>query len=436
MTEKSAGGNMSLYRAMTEQGLLEGIDKGDYALYRGVPYAEPPVGSLRFCIPRKKEAWKGVHKAVKNPPIAWQMKQPDGSFYEKEFYAGDKSILNRSEDCLYLNIWTPARKKDDALPVLFWIHGGAFRQGFGHEKEFDGEAYCKRGVILVTIQYRLGIFGFFDHPWLSEMGGSLAIQDQIAALEWVYDNIGEFGGDAKKITVAGQSAGGVSVHALLCAPQTEGKIHQAIMQSGGGYGQLGRRCQTKREALKAGIDFTQKYGIQSLEELNTIEAQALLKMADEYAFPCRITVSGDGKRGIMPEQNLYEKSGIKCPCLMGSNKNDIRVTQEMVQKGIASDLFVGYEEFARRYGTQNNCFLYYFERQLPGDLAGAFHSAELWYMFGTLGRSWRPFSEADAVLSERMVDAWCRFVKKGHPGEREEEWEVYQEKKPYIHVWK
>lgn len=427
---------MSLYETRVEQGRLEGIDKGDYALYRGVPYAEPPVDGLRFCAPKKKEGWHGVRKATENPPIAWQTPQPAGSFYEKEFYAGDESIRNRSEDCLYLNIWTPAQKKSDGLPVLFWIHGGAFRHGFGHEREFDGKACCKRGIILVTIQYRLGIFGFFDHPWLGQTGGSLAIQDQIAALKWVYDNIGEFGGDAGKITVAGQSAGGVSVQALLCAPQTEGRIHQAILQSGGGYGQLERRCQTKRDALKAGIGFTQKYGIPSLEELKKIEAQALLKMADEYAFPCRITVSGDGQSGIMPEKSLYEKSRVKLPCLMGSNKNDIRVTQEMVQKGIPSDLYVGNMEFARQYGTQNNCYLYYFERQLPGDAAGAFHSAELWYMFGTLGRSWRPFAEADTVLSERMLDAWCRFVKKGHPGEREGEWEAYREEKPYIHVWR
>lgn len=426
---------MGLYQTKVEQGFLEGIDKGDYALYRGVPYAEPPVGGLRFCKPKKKEAWHGVRKAVENPPIAWQMLQPIGSFYEKEFYAGEKSFLSRSEDCLYLNIWTPAEKESDGLPVLFWIHGGAFRHGFGHEREFDGEAYCRRGVILVTIQYRLGIFGFFDHPWLIETGGSLAIQDQIAALEWVYENIGQFGGDANKITVAGQSAGGVSVQALLCAPQTEGKIHQVIMQSGGGYGQLDRRCQTKREALEAGIGFTQKYGIQVLEELNNIEAHTLLKMADEYAFPCRITVSEDGEGGIMPENSLYEKLGMKLPCLMGSNKNDIRVTEEMVQKGIPSDLYVGNEEFARRYGTQENCYLYYFERQLPGDEAGAFHSAELWYMFGTLGRSWRPFSEEDVMLSESMLDAWCQFVKEGHPGVKEE-WMPYREEKPMIHVWR
>lgn len=426
---------MSLYQAKVEQGLLEGIDQGDYAVYRGVPYAEPPTGELRFGMPQKKGMWQGVRTALVNPPIAWQMRQPLGSFYEKEFYAGDKSFLNRSEDCLYLNIWTPARKKEDGLPVLFWIHGGAFRHGFGHEREFDGKACCRRGIILVTIQYRLGIFGFFDHPWLSHTGTSLAIEDQIAALDWVYKNIGQFGGDAGKITVAGQSAGGISVQALLCAPRAKGKIHQAIMQSGGGYGQLERRCGRKGEALEAGLSFTQRYGIRSLDELKKLQARTLLEMADHCLFPCRITVSEDGEKGIMPEKSLYEKSATKLPCLMGANKNDIRTTPEMVQKGIPSDLYVGNEAFARHYGTQDNCYLYYFERQLPGDMAGAFHSAELWYMFGTLSRCWRPFSEEDELLSERMLDAWCRFVREGRPGERNGEWEAYGEQNPYIQVW-
>ena len=119
---------MGLYQTKVEQGFLEGTDQGDYAVYKGVPYAKPPVGDLRFCPPQKSESWTGVRKAVEFPPIAWQKPLPEGSFYEKEFYRGDDSLRNRSEDCLYLNIWTPAEKKEDRLPVLFWIHGGAFRQ--------------------------------------------------------------------------------------------------------------------------------------------------------------------------------------------------------------------------------------------------------------------------------------------------------------------
>lgn len=427
---------MGLYLTEVKQGLLEGIDRGCYAVYKGIPYAEPPVGNLRFCPPDKKEKWQGIRKAVENPPIAWQMNQPEGSFYEKEFYRGDESFLNKSEDCLFLNIWTPAQKKEDALPVMVWIHGGAFRQGFGHEREFDGEAYCRRGVILVTVQYRLGIFGFLAHPWLKNGGGNFALQDQIAALEWVHDNIQSFGGDAGRITVAGQSAGGVSVQALLCSARTKGIIHQAIMQSGGGYGQLDRRCRKKEEVLKIGCDFQQKYGIHSLEELKTMKAETLLRLADEYGFPCHLIASENEKDELMPEKCLYDEAAEKIPCLMGSNKNDIRVTTEMVQKGIPSDLYVGNKEFAIHYGKEKGCYLYFFERQLPGDDAGAFHSAEMWYTFGTLSRSWRPFSEKDYLLAEEMLDAWCRFITKGHPGKTEEEWAAYRKERPYIHIWR
>ena len=426
---------MGLYQTKVEQGFLEGTDQGDYAVYKGVPYAKPPVGDLRFCPPQKAESWTGVRKAVEFPSIAWQRPLAEGSFYEKEFYRGDDSLRNRSEDCLYLNIWTPAKKKEDGLPVLFWIHGGAFRQGFGHETEFDGKAYCERGVILVTIQYRLGVFGFLAHPWLEGGGGNLALQDQIMALRWVYDNIPNFGGDAHKITVAGQSAGGVSVHALLCSPQTKDMIHQAIMQSGGGYGQLERRCRSKDEVMLIGKEFLKKCSIHSPEELQRIKAEDLLMLADNYGLSCHLIVSADGdEEGLMPEAWLYRENTRGIACLMGSNKNDIRVTEEMLRNGVPSDLYTGNAEFAGHFGKNGNCYLYFFQHQLPGDDAGAFHSAELWYMFGTLHRSWRPFTEEDYKISEKMLDAWCRFIKTGQPGRTEEEWSAYREKNPYVHV--
>lgn len=421
---------MSLYKTRVEQGELEGLDMGSYALYMGIPYARPPVGELRFGRPRKAESWSGVRMAKNAPPIAWQNRPEAGSFYEKEFYRGDQSLLSMDEDCLYLNIWTPAKRREDRLPVMLWIHGGAFNHGFGHEREFDGRAYCERGVILVTIQYRLGVFGFLSHPWLEE-GGNLALQDQAAAISWVYDNIGRFGGDKGRITIAGQSAGGVCVQAQLCNRAMDGKIHGAIMQSGGGYGQLASRMESRAAALERGEAFLRQCGISSREALMGLEAGKLLAYANKYLYACRIVCDGV----IIPgngEAALYGSGAHAVPCLLGSNKNDIRVTREMLENHIPSDLSVGNWGFAEHYGGGNRSFLYFFQRDLPGDGAGAFHSAELWYMFGTLGRSWRPFEEEDAALSKEMLDCWSSFVKLGRPCEDLSDWPPYEAKGKFI----
>lgn len=421
---------MSLYKTCVEQGKLEGIDMGGYAVYKGIPYAKPPVGVLRFCRPRRAESWPGVRMAKENPPIAWQIRPEAGSFYEKEFYHGDQSLLSMDEDCLYLNIWTPAKRAEDRLPVLLWIHGGAFNHGFGHEREFDGRAYCERGVILVTIQYRLGVFGFLSHPWLEE-GGNLALQDQAAAISWVYENIGYFGGDNGRITIAGQSAGGVCVQAQLCNQAMVGKIHGAIMQSGGGYGQLAKRMESKDAALERGVAFLRQCGVLSYETLMHLEAKKLLEYANKYQYICRIVCDNE----IIPsggEVTLYGGLDFVVPCLLGSNKNDIRVTQEMLEKHIPSDLYAGDCSFAEHYGAGNQSFLYFFERALPGDCEGAFHSAELWYMFGTLSKSWRPFEQADEKLSEEMLDCWSCFAKLGRPCEDLSAWPHYEKNRKFV----
>lgn len=413
---------MALTRTKVKQGWLEGTDCGEYAVYKGIPYAKPPVGALRFRAPREPERWEGVRRAQDFPPVCWQENPEKGSFYEREFYRETWDREKRSEDGLYLNIWTPARCVRDKCAVMLWIHGGALRHGYGHEREFDGEAFCRRGVILVTIQYRLGIFGFFAHPWLREEASdeaafNFALLDQAAALNWVHENIAAFGGDPERITVAGQSAGGVSVQALLTSPLAEGKIHQAILQSGGGYGQLERRSLTVEAACGNGKRFAEKCGIRTLAELRNMEAEKLLKLSE--AFECRFVKDGFS----LPaegEEALYRKKASVKACLLGSTKNDIRVTEEMVLDGVYGDLYEGNLEFARRF-CADVIYLYYFTRQLPGDDAGAFHSAELWFMFGTLQRCWRPFEAADYDLAEKMADYWCGFVKEGRPA-GEEQW--------------
>ena len=212
-------------------GSIEGLVREGFLLFKGIPYAQPPVGALRFSPPQQMEPWNGVYKATEFGPICPQDSHEPGSFYHKEFYSGEAPRMD--EDCLYLNILTPKQWREP-LPVAIWFHGGAYLNGHGAEMEFDGEAYAKRGVILVTVNYRLGFFGFFAHPKLKH-SGNYGILDQIAAIDWVRENIGAFGGDTDNITVFVQSAGGGSVQTLVRSALTEGKVHKAIIQSAGGY---------------------------------------------------------------------------------------------------------------------------------------------------------------------------------------------------------
>ena len=255
--------------------------------------------------------------------------------------------------------------------------------GFSHESEFDGAAYCERGVILVTINYRLGAFGFLAHPWLSEesgvgRSGNYAILDQIAALKWVKENIAAFGGDPENITVFGQSAGCMSVQTLVSSPLTENWISKAIFQSAGGY-----------------------------------------------------------DTGLNRDMPLSEAEIKDIPYMLGSTADDIGVFPEMKEKGEHGGIYKGCINWSlalEKLGRKP-AYVYYFTRALLGDDAGAFHSSELWYMFGTLGRSWRPKTEGDYALSKEMMDDWTNFMKTGNPNaEGKDDWKPCTKDDPYVQV--
>lgn len=224
----------------TKQGAVKGFCSEDKqtVVFRGVPYAQPPVGDLRFRRPQEHEPWEGVRDCTRFSAVCPQADLRGMDLYGKEFYDGEEVVMN--EDCLYLNIWTPAGSTEKSgLPVLFWIHGGAFMHGHGSEKEFDGEGFAKKGVILVTINYRVNAFGFFAHPDLEaenaeRVSGNYGILDQIFALRWVRENIAAFGGDPEKITIFGQSAGCMSVQTIISSPLSAGMVRGAVLQSGGG----------------------------------------------------------------------------------------------------------------------------------------------------------------------------------------------------------
>lgn len=399
----------------TESGLIRGVETATdgVIVYKGIPYAAPPVGDLRWREPQPPQPWTGVKSADTFGAAAVQSDQPVGSFYQKEFFRMGDPV--RSEDCLYLNIWTPAAGNPEAkLPVAMWIHGGAYIQGYGHEVEFDGEAFARRGVILVTVNYRLGILGFLAHPLLSAesphgVSGNYGILDQRAALAWLRRNIGEFGGDPDRITVFGQSAGAGSVQCLLASPLCEGMIAGAAIQSGGGLRGLGN-WNTLTEAEVSGRAFTEFAGLGTLEEMRTCPAEKLCDLAVQFS-----TESVEGFR-LAPIVDGYLLNAGFAETALAGRLPDIPYLAGSVS-GDSDPMKESIPHFGKLLDSlgRRAAYLYCFTRPLPGDDAGAFHSAELWYLFGTLDRSWRPFTETDRRLGARMTDYWTNFVRTGNP---------------------
>ena len=363
-----------------EGGKIQGVltDSTNVMVYKGIPYAAPPVGDLKLKSPQPVVPWEGVKIADTFSKICPQPGNPPGTFYGDEFYWD--GTPDQSEDCLYLNVWAPTAslgKADAKLPVAMWIHGGAFINGYGHEVTMDGDAWAGRGVILVTINYRLGEYGFQTRDQLrtgsaDDLTGKFGIQDQIAALKWIRNNIAQFGGDPDNITIFGQSAGGMSVKYLLAAPDSRGLFAKAIIQSGGGIAPQGESVQPR-----------------SFDDL------------------------------------VYRNAIADVPIMIGYNLNDMGMLA-----GAPVDRFCAVRD---SLGCKP-VYQYEFMRNLPGDDddpekdPGAFHSAELWYMFHTLKNSWRPFTEADYALSDKMVDHWTSFCKTGDPGNG---WKAYKRDAPF-----
>jgi para-nitrobenzyl esterase len=434
---------------LTKLGKIEGIQKEGYTLFKGIPYAKPPVGELRFKAPLEMEPWEGVYLANEFKNRGMQNPYSDG-FYGKEFYDEPEYNIPVSEDSLYLNIWTPSKCLDEKYPVALWIHGGAFYGGYGSEKEFDGAAYCKRDVILVTINYRLGPFGFLAHPWFAEesenkVTGNYGILDQIAALKWVYNNIHAFGGNPDNITIFGQSAGSMSVQTLVSSKLTGNMIAKAIFQSAGGYnGGLNRNFQME-DALKIGEELADGCNVKSAAEFRALPAEIILERAEPIinrgfanGFELIFSPVIDGYVLNGGYDELVDKGEVKnIPYMVGSTKDDMTVTPEIIANGEYGTIYKGCCNWSLHMEGLGHkpSYVYYFTRELPGDEAGAFHSSELWYMFGTLNRCWRPFTKEDYELSEEMLDYWTNFMKKGNPNtEGMEDWAPYTAKNPFVKI--
>ncbi|MDR1644137.1 MAG: carboxylesterase family protein [Clostridiales bacterium] len=433
---------MAIEVAKTRYGTARGKILKDYSLFLGIPFAKPPVGALRLRPPEPPEPWEGERQPIR-PNRAMQSDHGEGSFYYKEFYSDTSLTPPASEDCLYLNIWTPANSAEEKLPVMLWIHGGALIGGHGVELEFDGEALCKKGVILVSINYRLGAFGYLAHPELTKESGSsgnFGLLDQVQALKFVYENIKDFGGDPEKITIFGQSAGSMSVQALISSPLAKGMVAGAIMQSASGYKNGIMHAKSQAEVEEVGIQFLEKAGVKSIAELRDLDSDQLLNASSKFFMEYMMSGKGlpfapciDGYSLVADYDEALE-TGIchNVPCMIGSVENDLGRGPESEGNLPIYDGCVNWSlESEKVFGKPS--YVYFFSRKPLGDDAGAFHSVELWYMFGTLAKSWRPKEPEDYDLSEEMVSYWANFAKTGNPnGEGLAEWKPCVEALPFV----
>lgn len=479
-----------LRTVQTENGVLQGLVGKDprITVFRGVPYAKPPVGELRWKAPQPADNWEGVRKCYEYGDMPMMRVHPgtDDSFYKRELHPVSADF-GMSEDCLYLNIFSPAERTDENLPVFCYIHGGGLQDGYNYEVEFDGERVARRGVIVVMIGYRLGLFGFLAHPEITaetpegSVVSNFGMQDQSMALHWVSRNIANFGGNPSRIVICGQSAGAGSVQTQLCSPMNEGIIAGAICQSAVSFGfgdekAVMGRDMTLAQAEAYGEEFFQKVGLRDLAQARSMEAEKLMRLVDSVSpkgamFGLSFGICIDGKFVREPVVRSYYNDRLPdVPMIVGVCMGE---TQGMFGRGELS--YADVLEKAEGYGAQKEAFLkaakvsddeeaaeltrtdafnlflsgtrgfcelrsgmgkkvyyYIFDQDIPGDDAGSFHGSDLWFMFDSLGNSWRPFEGKHYDLARQVTSYWTNFVKTGDPngldynGNPLPEWKAYQ----------
>ncbi|HWE99141.1 MAG TPA: carboxylesterase family protein [Caulobacteraceae bacterium] len=445
-------------------GALQGELAGGLMVFRAVPYAAPPVGPLRWAPPQPAPSWSGVRPALAFGPACLQIASPIPSLYD------DPPAL-MSEDCLTLNIWAPhgAAAPARGAPVIVWIHGGAFVSGSSRQGLYDGAALARRGVVLVSINYRLGVLGWLAHPGLSaesalHVSGNYGLLDQIAALRWVRANIAAFGGDPANVTIAGQSAGALSALYLLASPDARGLFAKAIVQSGYMIAspELKRPAFGLPAAETIGATLGDRIGARTLGELRAMNAGALTLRAAMAGFPALGVVDGH----VLPRQlveSFDRREEAPVPVIVGFNAGELAAMRALAPHAPATA--AAYEaairkrygelagEFLRLYPAADreasvlaatrdalygwtaervaidetaagaSAFLYLFDHGYPAaDEAGvhAFHAAELPYVFGTLDRlpaHWPkpPATPAETRLSDEMIGYWTSFARTGVP---------------------
>jgi para-nitrobenzyl esterase len=463
-----------------DTGLISGTTVGDVHIYKGIPYAAPPVGDLRWKPPQPVAPWQGVKECTKFGQA------PMGYYVPSVFPAYSTPP---SEDCLYLNVWTPAKMTSDKLPVMVWIYGGYYRFGEGSDPAYDGEKLAQHGVVVVNFNYRLGPLGWLAHPLLSKedphnSSGNYGLLDQIAALQWVQKNIAAFGGDPNRVTIFGESAGATSVICHMVSPLSKGLFQRAIAES-----MYESSAWSDIRENKYGMEAREKMGEQLAKDLGCdtasdpiacMRAKSAQEVMDKGQPPADITVPGynyepcvDG--WVIPDipLNLFEAGKQqKVPLLIGTNADEWALfqlfykptldnyttylnstfgdkAQQVLSMYPASDdkeaTTAGRQVItlytftcpAKAYASAMNnikspVYFYQFTRVPPGSKIGAFHLIEINYVFGNFVPFMSPlksdqyFNDTDRSLSEVMMSYWTHFAATGDPNQEGlTQWPVY-----------
>jgi para-nitrobenzyl esterase len=434
----------------TEQGVLEGIEAVGVTVFRGISFAAPPVGNLRWRAPQPAASWRGVRKAGTFSPVCMQ----------RGTYPEDAPAERSSEDCLYLNVWAPRGARSRKLPVMVWIHGGSLRNGSASTPLYAGDRFARHDVIVVTANYRLGVFGFLAHPELTResatrSSGNYGLQDQIAALSWVKRNIAAFGGDPARVTVFGQSSGAMSVSVLIASPVAKGLFQRAIAQSGGLFEPMQLLPELALPgAEQAGLQFASRAGAADLASLRTKPAENLLNL------PFKPNLIVDGHVLVRPPYDVFlDGQQNDVAVLVGTNRDEgeffIR-GRAITKVNFRSELEHGFPAFLvdlaaprevasdaeahaavavfnrdMRFGwdmwtwarlaarKSRSVFAYEFARTpplgSPHAALGATHGAEMPYVFDHLDLQALPWTEVDRRLASTMAKYWTNFAKTGDP---------------------
>lgn len=464
------------------EGSLLGLKEDNVAVFKGVPYAQPPIGNLRWKEPQPVKRWTGTRKANRFRSRAMQR------FIYKDMRFRSEDV---NEDCLYLNIWTSNVSAKEKMPVLVYFHGGGLSAGDGSEWRYDGKSMAQKGIVAITVNYRLGIFGFLVHPELRNesahrASGNYGFLDQRAALLWVKQNIARFGGDPAKVTIAGQSAGSISVSAHMASPLSKGLFRSAIGQSGSILASLS--AAPLKEAEERGRTFAAAVGAATVADLRKLSAEQLLELAakegmphfgpvvDGYFLPqSPMTIYATGLQADVPLLAGWTSAEVSAAYLLGKEEatsdNFKRKVQELYglqgadilsfypagdkdvlqsATDLASDRFIAYGtwKWIDLHGktSGSTVYRYLFNQPLPQDSAsggrqylslGAPHSADIEYALGNLASNTRyRWTTADDSVSSQMQQYFVNFVKTGNPnGEGLPDWPGLQSSIPKVMIF-